>query len=52
MAANAKPVGGQIAEALGFTNANDNPNLPAQKYTAAKARMDATVFKRRVMVYV
>jgi hypothetical protein len=50
MAANARPVGGQTAEALGFTNASDSPNLPAQKYTAATARMDAVVCKRRVIV--
>ena len=39
----AMPVGGQTAEALGFTNANYRPNLAAPKYTAAMPRTAATV---------
>src|SRR4029077_14833835 len=44
--ANAMPLAGQTAEALGCTNASDKPNLPAQKKTAVVAKMAPAVFKR------
>jgi hypothetical protein len=43
MAANAIPLGGQTADALGWTCANDKPKLPAQKYKTARTTVNAAV---------
>src|SRR4030095_12375359 len=50
IAANAIPLGGQTADALGWTRANDKPKPPAQTYKTATTTMNAAVLKYRVIL--
>ena len=50
IAASAIPLGGQTAEALGWTRASDKPKLPAQKYKTARIKINAAVWTYRVIL--